>query len=172
MRGLLSICWDIALWRRSPRDLPASWTLLGAVALPYVLAGIAQAELLYGPSLALERALVDLGLTGVVVWACLAVRDRGYRAMQTLAAVLATSCLITLPMLALLLLVQAIGRESPLGQALAFGLLPLQIWYLFVLGRIVRLALDAPLLAGMAVALGYALCSDFVQAALPRALAG
>jgi hypothetical protein len=171
MQAILSISWDIALWRRSPRDLPASFPLLCAVALPYVLAGIVQAHLTYAPPFAIARALVDLAVTVLVFSACLAVRRRGYRAVQTLTAVLATSVLITVPILAVLLLAGALGDGGPLGAAVKFGLLPLQIWYLFVLGRIVRLALDSTLLAGMAVALGYAVVSDLVQTLLPRALA-
>ena len=172
MQAVLSISWDIALWRRSPRDLPASAALLGVVALPYVLFGVAQAALMYDPALALERSLVDLAVTAVVFWGCLAARRRGYRILQTLTAVLATTTLIAVPMLALLLASDALGKDGPAALALQFCLLPLQVWYLLVISRIVRLALDSTLFIGMAVALSYAVLSYLVQSELPRVLAG
>jgi hypothetical protein len=172
MREWVSICWDIALWKRSPRDLPASAALLAGAAAAYLVTSLVEVQLVFGPALAVERALVDLGLTALVIPACLALRDRAYRALQTLTAILATSCLISVPMILVLVMVHAFGRDTTPGQALAFLLLPLQIWYLFAIGRILRLALDAPLVAGMALALTYALCNDFLMSALPRALGG
>ena len=65
-----------------------------------------------------------------------------------------------------------LGKDDPVALALQFLLLPLQVWYLLVLARIVRLAIDSTLLAGMAIAVGYALASFLVQVELPRALAG
>jgi hypothetical protein len=172
MQAVLSISWDIALWRRSPRDLPASLSLLCAVALPYVLFGVAEAELAHEPGHAFARAFADLAVTGFLFWACLALRRRGYRIVQTLIAVFATTSLVALPIVGVLLVSDALGKDDPVSLALQFLLLPLQVWYLLVLARIVRLAIDSTLGAGMAIAVGYALVSYLVQIELPRALAG
>ena len=172
MQAVLSISWDIALWRRSPRDLPASLSLLIAVALPYLLFGIAEAVLMHDPEHALARALADLVVTGLVFWACLLARRRGYRTLQTLTAVFATTSLVAVPIVTVLFVCDALGKDDPVALALQFLLLPLQVWYLLVLARIVRLAIDSTLLAGMAIAVGYALASFLVQVELPRALAG
>ena len=172
MQAVLSISWDIALWRRSPRDLPASLTLLVAVALPYALLSVAEAVLMHDQDHALARALADLALTGFVFSACLAARRRGYRTLQTLTAVFAATSLVAVPIVAVLFVCDALGKDDPLALALQFLLLPLQVWYLLVLARIVRLAIDSTLLAGMAIAVGYALASFLVQVELPRTLAG
>ncbi len=172
MQPALKIFWDIALWRRGPRDVPASWSLLCAVAMAYVATSVLQSVAIFGPDLALERGLADLALTAVVFWGCLTVRRRGYRALQTLTAVLATGTVVAVPMLALMLLSQALGTDGPAALAVQFGLLPLQVWYLLVLGRIVRLALDAPLLTGMAVAMSYLALNYLVLVELPKAVIG
>ena len=172
MQAVLSISWDIALWRRSPRDLPASLSLLCAVALAYVLFGIAESVLMHDSDHALVRAFADLAVTGLVFWACLAARRRGYRIVQTLIAVFATTSVVAVPIVGVLLLSDVLGKDDPLSLALQFLLLPLQVWYLLVLARIVRLAIDSTQLAGMVIALSYALVSYFVQIELPRALAG
>ena len=127
MQAVLSISWDIALWRRSPRDLPASLSLLLAVALPYVLLGVAEAVLMHDPDHALARALADLAVTGLVFWACLAARRRGYRTLQTLIAVLATTSLVAVPIVAVLFVSYALGKDDPIALALQFLLLPLQV---------------------------------------------
>jgi hypothetical protein len=171
MQPALRIFWDIALWRRSPRDLPASWSLLVAAALAYVLLSIVQSLVIFGPTLAVERGLADLALTALVFGGCLAVRRRGNRTLQTLTAVLATGAVISLPMLALMLAAQALGTDGPLALAIQFGLLPLQVWLLLALGRIVRLALDTPLLTGMAVAMTYLVLNYLLLVELPRAVA-
>ena len=172
MQPALRTFWEIALWRRSPRDLPASPTLLVGVSGAYVLLSTVQSRVVFGPELAVERGVADLLLTAAVFGGCLAVRRRGNRVLQTLTAVLATGTVISLPMLALMLAAQALGRDGPLALAVQFGLLPLQVWLVLVLGRIVRLALDAPLLTGMAVAMTYLVLNYLVLVELPRAVLG
>jgi hypothetical protein len=171
MQAALRTFWDIALWRRSPRDLPASWTLLACVAAAYALLSVAQSLVVFGPQLALERGLADLALTALMFGGCLVLCRRGNRTLQTLTAVLATGTVIALPMLAVLLAARALGTDGPLALAIQLGLLPLQVWLVLALGRIVRLALDAPLLAGMAVAMTYLLLNYLLLVELPRAVA-
>ena len=150
--------------------MPPTPTLLLATAGGYVLLSIVQSLLIFGPTLAVERGLADLLLTALVFGGCLVVRRRGNRTLQTLTAVLATGTVISLPMLVLMLVAQALGTDGPLALVIQFGLLPLQVWLLLVLGRIVRLALDTPLLTGMAVAMTYLVLNYLLLVELPRAV--
>ena len=171
MQALLKVFWDITLWRRGPRDIPASSALLCIVALVYLLTGAVQAVVIYGRALAFERALADLAATACFFGVCLLIARRAHRLTQTLTAVLATGVLLSLPMLGLLLLARQVGPDGPLALALQLILLPLQVWYLLVVGHIVRVALEAPLLTGMAVAMTYLLVNYLALLQLPQATA-
>ena len=172
MQSLLKVFWDIALWRRGPRDLPSSPALLGLVAALYVLTSVVQSWLIYGADLAVLRGLVDLGITAGVFWVCLAVSQRRYRLTQTLTAALGTGVLLALPMIAMLVVGRNEGSHGALSVVLSLLSLPLLIWYLFVVGHIVRLALEAPLFTGMAVAMTYFVLSYVALAQLPQVAGG
>jgi hypothetical protein len=172
MQALVRVFWDIALWRRGPRDVPPSWALFALVAVLYVTTSAAQSLLIYGPTLAWGRGLADLGLTSVVFGACLAVGRRTNRLLQTLTAVLGTGALLALPMIGILLLGQQLGPDGPLALLLSLVSLPILVWYLFIVGNIVRLALEAPLLTGMAVAMTYFVLSYAALVRLPQATGG
>jgi hypothetical protein len=168
MQELLKVFWDIALWRRGPRDLPASRALLAAAALSYLATSAVQSLLVDGPTLAVARGVADLCFTAAVFWLCLAVGRRGHRLLQTLTAVLGTGTLLALPMIALFLLAAALGQQGPVAGALKLLLLPLLIWDLCVLAHIVRLALEAPLVTGVAIATTYYLVGYlFIERLLP-----
>ena len=169
MQALLRIFWDIALWRRGPRDLPASPALLATAALLYLATSALQSLLIDGPALALARGVADTGFTAAALWLCLAVGRRGHRLLQTLTAVLGTGTLLALPMIAVLWLGDALGPQGPVAGVIKLLLLPLLVWDLCVLAHIVRVALEAPLVAGVAVAttyylLGYLLIEKLLPA--------
>jgi hypothetical protein len=155
MQALLKVFWDIALWRRGPRDVPPSRGLLAVAALVYGATNVALAMLIDGPDLALARGAVDLAFTAGSFWLCLAVTHRGHRLLQTLTAVLATGTLVALPMVGVVLLADLLGPAGPVAVALKLLLLPLEIWGLCVLAHIVRAALEAPLVVGIAVSTTY-----------------
>lgn len=158
MQELIRLYFDIALWRRGPRDVPASFPLLVLVAVPYLVTSGVQSALMYpaeGPGGALARAGADLAMTVVLFWIVLAVARRGHRYVQTLSALLGTGTLLALPMLGLLLLGRQVPNGSPLEFLVSLASLPLLVWALFVIGHIVRSALEAPLATGMAVAMSY-----------------
>ena len=168
MQALLKVFWDIALWRRGPRDLPPSRGLLLAAAFLYTATSTTVSWLIDGPALALARGVADLAFTAGVFWLCLAVGRRSHRWWQTLTAVFGTGTLVTLPMLAVLLLAGALGPDGPVAGAVKLLLLPLQIWGLCVLAHIVRVALDAPLVVGIAVSTTYYLLGYlFIERLLP-----
>jgi hypothetical protein len=155
MQSTFQLFYEIALWRRGPRDVPASGSLLAVVAAVYVAISAVQSYLVYGPDGALFRGLADLVLTAVVFWVALAVARRSHRYLQTLTAILGTGALLAVPMILLLTVGQAVGANSPLAFLVSLASLPLLIWYLFVVGHVVREALESPLFTGMAVALTY-----------------
>jgi hypothetical protein len=169
MQQLIRVFWDISLWRRGPRDLPASRSLLAAVALAYTAVSALQSRLMYGPSLVLARALADLALTVAVFWATLAIAQRPHRFLQTAIAVLGTGTLLSLPLVALQLAATQVGPQGPAGAFLSIASVPLLVWYLFVVGHIVRLALEAPWLTGMAVAMTYFVLSYVALVQFPGA---
>ena len=169
MQALLRLFWEIALWRRGPRDVPASWPLLAFTAGAYFVMSAVQLRLTDAPEHSLTFAFADLGLTALVFWACVAVARRPHRFLQTLTAVLGASVVLALPMLALQLLGREVGPNGPVALLLQLISLPLLAWYLLVLGQIIRQALDAPLLTGLAVAMSYFLLSYLLLVQLPRA---
>jgi hypothetical protein len=169
MPQLIRVFWDISLWRRGPRDVPASRALLAAVALAYLGVSALQSRLMYGPALMLPRALADLALTIAVFWVTLRIARRPHRFPQTVIAVLGTGTLLSLPMLALQVVAAQAGPQGPVAAFLSLASVPLLVWYLFVVGHIVRLALEAPLLTGMAVAMSYFVLSYLALAQFPGA---
>ena len=155
MQALLKVFWDIALWRRGPRDLPPSRGLLVAAAVLYAATSAVLAMLIDGPALAPARGVADLGFTAAAFSLCLAIAGRGHRLLQTLTAVHGTGTLVALPMIAVVLLADAVGPAGPVAVALKLLLLPLLVWGIAVLAHIVRQALEAPLVTGVAVSTTY-----------------
>jgi hypothetical protein len=168
MQALVKVFWDIALWRRGPRDLPSSRGLLAVAALLYTATSSIQSLLIDGPGLALARGLADLGFTVGAFWLCLAIGRRGHRLLQTLTAVLGTGTLLALPTIAIFLLAGALRPEGPAASAVKLLLLPLLFWGIAVLAYIVRQALDASLVTGVAVSTTYYLVGYlFIERLLP-----
>jgi hypothetical protein len=166
MQALVRLFYDIALWRRGPRDVPASGALLGFVAAAYLAISILQSHLVYGAEGALLRGLVDLALTAVVFGVALAVARRPHRFVQTLTAVLGTGALLAVPMIVLLVIGEQVASVPPLRFLVSLASLPLLVWYLFVIAHVVRQALETPLFTGMAVALTYFVVSYAVLVGL------
>jgi len=58
-------------------------------------------------------------------------------------------------MIAVILIADAAGPAGPVAGAIKLLLLPLQVWGLCVLAHIVRVALESPLVVGIAVSTTY-----------------
>ena len=160
MQSLIKVMWDIALWRRDPGELPASWMLVALTGLAYGLASYAQAWLLYGRVDALGRAVADLAITVAFFWLVFAVAGRRSRFVQAGSALLGTSALLS-PLMMLLLTLKS-PAESHYAVALVVwaGSVAMIVWYLFIVGHIVRTALERSLGVGMAVSITYLLASS------------
>jgi hypothetical protein len=140
MTRLPSSLAQIALLRKDPGILPASFLLSALLALGY--AG-ANAVLAY-----VDHAERILALT-----------RRNHRYPQTLSAVLGTYVLLA-PAITLLILMRGPAKTNYAVWLLTnAGSTVITIWYLLIVGHILKSALDTGLVTGFAIAVTWALAS-------------
>jgi len=156
VQQFLKVFVDIVLWRRGPQDLPCSMLLVAATLAAYMLVSVLQLAFMHesGPAYLVFLVLDPLLLMGWI-WIVLKVYGRVERYPQTIAAILGTSALLALVLslpLQLLVGVDAARTASPAAQILALGLI---LVFLLVSGRIVKLATDSNLFAGICVSAIY-----------------
>ncbi len=160
MLRLAKAFWDIALWRKSPAQLPASLFLLGLVAAAAALLEVLGALLPPNPSgRILTRVILSVGLPLLFAWVVLVIARRRQRFLQTGIALLGVAVLAQLVLYPLGSLLNFVGIDRPasipLGVLLFVGL----IWYLLACANIWRAALDAGVGVGAAISIGYLLLS-------------
>lgn len=159
MQALLKALWDIALWRRDPGHLPDSAALVAVCAVAYAGLSAVQSWMLTGEDRLLARTVADLLLLAGSVWLLLAATRRSSRLNQTLAAVLGTGALLS-PLVILLLALRGAAEANHLvALAVWAGSVAVILWYTFILGHIVRSALDTGWFTGVAVAITYVVAS-------------
>jgi hypothetical protein len=160
MLRLAKAFWDIALWRRTPAQLPASLFLLALVAIAAAAIEVLSAFL---PPASTDRILtrivLSVGLPLGFAWAVLALARRRQRFLQTGTALLGVGVLVELALYPLGSLIHIIGSDRleavPLGILMLLGL----IWYLLACANIWRAALDSGLTIGVVISVGYLLLS-------------
>jgi hypothetical protein len=164
MLRLAKAFWDIALWRRTPAQLPASLFLLALVAGAAALLEIASAFL--PPASAdhmATRLLLSVALPPAFAWTVLAVTGRRRRFLQTSSALLGVGVLAEIVLYPLGSLIHVIGSDRlasvPLGVLMLIGL----IWYVLACTNIWRSALDSGVALGVAVSVGYLLLSILLE---------
>jgi hypothetical protein len=166
MHALVKLFWDIALWRRSPGDLPDSATLVLLTGLVYAAMSATQSWMLYGTASMAGRTLADLALLAGPLWLLLAVARRTTRYRQALTALFGTGAVLS-PFVILLLAFKGPAESSyPLALLVWAGSVAVIVWYLFVIGFILRAALDTGMFLGVAMALAYVVASAAVLSAL------
>lgn len=164
MLRLAKAFWDIALWKRTPAQLPASPLLLALVGAAAALLEVVSAFL---PPVSSDRILLrivlSVGLPLAFAWAVLAATHRRPRFVQTGSALLGVAVIAEIVLYPLGSLIHIIGSERlaalPLGVLMLAGL----IWYLLACANIWRCALDSGLSIGIAVSVGYLLLSILVE---------
>lgn len=164
MLRLVKAFWDIALWKRTPAQLPASPLLLALVCAAAALLEVLSAFL---PPVSSDRIplriLLSVGLPLAFAWAVLAATQRRARFVQTGSALLGVAVIAEIVLYPLGSLIHIVGSERlaalPLGVLMLAGL----IWYLLACANIWRCALDAGLSIGIAVSVGYLLLSILVE---------
>ncbi|MEA3149371.1 MAG: hypothetical protein QOD56_310 [Gammaproteobacteria bacterium] len=164
MLRLAKAFWDIALWRRSPAQLPASLFLLGLVAAAVAILEVVGALLPPSPSdHIVMRVLLSVGLPLLFAWAVLSITRHRQRFLQTGIALLGVAVLAQLVLYPLGSLLNVIGSDRPaaipLGVLLFVGL----IWYLLACANIWRAALDSGIGVGIAISVGYLLLSMVLE---------
>lgn len=162
---LIRILADIALWRRGPRDLPASgpW-VLGAMVV-YALENALQTALATHGRAGVLAGVVGVIATSAVLAGILAIGGRLHRLAQTLLAVLGTDILLA-PLVVLVAAGIGANDETTLvGLLLRLALLALVVWNLLIVAHILRAAFDATLAVGVALAVGCGVLSYLVTAA-------
>ena len=167
MLRLAKAFWDIALWRKSPAQLPASVFLLVLVSTAVGLLEVLGALLPPGPSdRILTRVALSVGLPLAFIWVVLALMRRRQRFLQTGSALMGVAVLAQLVLYPLGALLNTIGSDHlasiPLGILLFAGL----IWYLLACAHIWRSALDSGLALGATISVGYLLLSIVLDQAL------
>jgi hypothetical protein len=160
MLRLAKAFWDIALWKRSPAQLPASLFLLALVA-----AAAAALEVLgaFLPPVSSDRMItriaLSVGLPLAFTWTVLVLASQRQRFLQTGAALLGVGVLAQLVLYPVGSLMHVVGSDRlasvPLGVLMVVGL----IWYLLACANIWRAALDSGLGLGLALSVGFLLLS-------------
>ena len=162
MTQLLRSLVQIALLRQDPGVLPASIVLAALLAFAYALTSAVQSWILYGSDRIVLRTAVDLGLSLALVWIVLTVTRRGHRFPQTASAVLGISVLVA-PFVVVLLLMQGPATTHYAVWLLArAGAVVVTIWFIVVIGHILRGALETGLVTGVAIALTWVIASRAV----------
>jgi hypothetical protein len=164
MLRLAKAFWDIALWRRTPAQLPASLLLLTLVAAAAALLEVLSAFL---PPVSSDRiftrVVLSVGLPLGFAWAVLVLARHRQRFLQTGIALLGVGVLAELVLYPIGSLIHVIGSDRlaslPLGFLMVVGL----IWYLLACANIWRAALDSGLSLGVAISVGYLLLSIAVE---------
>jgi hypothetical protein len=155
---------DIALWRRSPAQLPASRFFLGLAAVVVGLLEVIGAFLPpYSPDGIVMRVILSVGLPLLWAWAVLRIAGRRDRFLQTGTALLGIAALAQVVLYPLGSLLAVLGVHHPAAIPLgvvSFGVL---LWYLLACTHIWRAALESGIALGAAVSLGYLLLSIVLE---------
>jgi hypothetical protein len=160
MLRLAKAFWDIALWRKSPAQLPASVFLLCLVSAAAAILEVIGALLPSTPGgQILTRVALSVGLPLAFAWVVLAIARQRQRFLQTGTALLGVAVLAELVLYPLGTLLNFIGVDRPASVPLGVLLLAALVWYLLACANIWRAALDARLGLGAAISLGYLLLS-------------
>jgi hypothetical protein len=156
--------WDIALWRRTPAQLPASVFLLVLVAAAAALLEVLSAFLPPASSDRIFlRILLSVGLPLVFAWAVLALARHRERFLQTGIALLGVGVLAELVLYPIGSLIHVIGSDGAASVPLGFLMLIGLVWYLLACANIWRAALESGASLGIAISVGYLLLSIVLE---------
>ena len=167
MLRLAKAFWELALWRMSPAQLPASLFLLGMVSCIVALLEVMGALL---PPASTEwittRIALSVGLPLAWTWAVLVIARHRERFLQTAIALLGIGALRQIVMYPLDSLLQSLGSLHPIATPLVFALLVGLVWYMLACANVWRAALNSGLVVGVAVSIGYLAVSILLEQSL------
>ncbi|MGA2707431.1 MAG: hypothetical protein ACLQJ0_19240 [Steroidobacteraceae bacterium] len=164
MLRLAKAFWDLALWRLSPAQLPASVFLLSLVAAIVALFEVLGALL---PPASTDwivvRILLSVGLPLAWTWGILRLAHHRERFLQTAIALLGVGALAQLVLYPLDWLLHLVGTDHPIAIPLVLVWLTAIVWYMLACAHIWRAALESRLSVGIAVSVGYLLLSILLE---------
>jgi hypothetical protein len=147
--------WDIAFWRRTPAQLPASMFLLGLVALAAAVLEVVGALL---PPASTDRIVLrivlSVGLPLFFAWAILAATHRRRRFLQTGIALLGVGVLAELVLYPVVSLRQVLGADNWVSIPLEILMMIVWIGYVLACANVWRSAMDSGAIVGTAISLG------------------
>jgi hypothetical protein len=156
--------WDIAFWRRTPAQLPASTFLLVLVASAAAVLEVVGALL---PPASTDRivlrVVLSVGLPLLFAWTILAVTRRRQRFLQTSIALLGVGVLAEIVLYPVVSLRQVIGAENWVSIPLEILMLIVWIGYLLACANIWRAAMDSGAILGIAISVGCLLLTLVVE---------
>jgi hypothetical protein len=154
---------DIALRRQTPAYLPASLLLLGLAAGAMALAEVLGALLPPPPNGQIPlRILLQVGQPLAFSWVLLAAARRRARFLQTATALLGVGALAALILYPLDSLIRVMGEDRWMSLPVGVLWTAVFIGYLLACAHIWRSALDAGLLLGVVITLGYFVLSSLI----------
>jgi hypothetical protein len=154
MTGLLSSLTQIALLRKDPGSLPSSAASVAFFILLFAAADLVIIWLDINDRLLL-RTVLDVAIALSFVGLLLALAGRIHRFPQTMIAILGTDLLLTPPVIALLLLRSPARSNHAIALFSTAGMVLVVVWYLLIVGHVLRSALDTGLVTGFAIAVAW-----------------
>jgi hypothetical protein len=156
--------WDVAIWRRTPAQLPASILLLSLVAaISAILEAVASRLPAAPPGGIFMRVAISVIMPLAFVWLILAVTRRRQRFLQTGTALLGVGIFAGVIIYPLESIINHIGVDQPSSLPLGVLSMSVLIWYLLTCANIWRAALESHLVLGGVISLGYFLLSMVVE---------
>ena len=157
---MLRLLWDLCRFRRGPQDLPFSPSLARALVIADAGAGLLYLQVVKAGDGGIARLAMSLIIALLLPWVLLRSRGLGDRYVQTLTALIGTGVLFTLAYLPVAWLAADLPPPEPDAipsrkqLVVAWLTLGLVAWKLAINGHIWRHAMNWPLAAGIALALG------------------
>ena len=168
MLRLAKAFWDLALWRISPAQLPASWFLLLLVTAAVALLEVVGALLPGAPTDSVLTHILLSVVLGVAVpllwaWSILALMQRRQRFLQTASALLGVGVLAELLLYPLGSILDFLGTDHPAAIPIVLLSFAGLVWYLLACANIWKAALEAGLILGIGISAGYLALSYALQ---------
>ena len=164
MLRLAKVFLDLALWRISPAELPASRLLLLMVTVAVALLEVFGALLPPAQTGQLPmRIVLSVTLPLLWAWVVLSLTQHRQRFLQTAIALLGVGVLAQLLLYPLGSLLDVLGTDNP--AAIPLGLLSFAglVWYLLACANIWKSALESGLSLGIAISVGYLVLSVVLE---------
>ncbi len=165
MKPVLNTLLAITLLRGRAQDLPASRALVLGTAFAAFATDFMLDRIHDDSFERLRFAATQTALLGAVVWLALRLRGVPERWMQTITPLFAASALINLLSFPVLALIQRDQPATDAAWALLFGF-GMTVWFLAVMVRVLREALEASLALSVLAAFACLLSSGVALAVL------